>query len=356
MKLTEHRAKAQLAARGIRVPRGVLVRSPDEARVAAADLGGRVAVKAQVHSGGRGKAGGIAIAETPAEAEVAAERLLSLELAGESVRQLLVEEAVTIVEEHYVAIMVDTSLGRPVVMRSSQGGIEIESMTESIERSVVPATGLVDPDPTTAALWAAFTELDALLVEVNPLAVDDRGELIALDAKIEIDDASAFRQPALFAEAETESGTEREQAAAALGLHLIELGGDLAVLANGAGLTMATMDAIVHAGGRPANFLEIGGDAYTKAVPALELVLAQPGVTSLLVNFCGAFARCDVMTAGVIEAWQTLVPDIPIAFSISGTGQDEARAMVRERLGIEPHETMADAVQAAVAAAAGSTT
>jgi len=142
------------------------------------------------------------------------------------------------------------------------------------------------------------------------------------------------------------------RAAAELGLRLIELGGDVAVLANGAGLTMATMDAIANLGGSAANFLEIGGDAYTKATPALELVLSQPGVRSLLVNFCGAFARCDVMTAGVLEAWQALQPDLPISFSISGTGQDEARAMVRDQLGIDPHETMRDAVAEAVAAAA----
>jgi succinyl-CoA synthetase beta subunit len=209
-------------------------------------------------------------------------------------------------------------------------------------------------------VYQLFTELDALMVEINPLAVTADGALVALDAKIELDDSAAFRHRDLLnglgaADEVDVTGTERERAAAAMGLRLIELGGDIAVLANGAGLTMATMDAIEAAGGKPANFLEIGGDAYTKATPALELVLSQPGVRSLLVNFCGAFARCDVMAAGVIDAWLALKPDLPIAFSIAGTGMDEATAMVRDRLGVEPHPSMAAAVEAAVVAVPAAT-
>ena len=237
-------------------------------------------------------------------------------------------------------------------------------MADSIERVIIHP-GYETDDPLVEKLLALFTELDATLVEINPLAELSDGSTIALDAKIELDDSARFRHPELFERFETDGagdammddgapGTERERRAAELGLRLIELGGDVAILANGAGLTMASMDAVVAAGGRPANFLEIGGDAYTKAVPALELVLAQPGVTSLLVNFCGAFARCDVMTAGVIDAWEALGGNLPgglpINFSIAGTGQDEARAMVRDRLGIEPHDSMQAAVAAAVAA------
>lgn len=351
MKLTEFQAKQLLSQHGIAIPPGRLVTSADDARVAADALGGRVAVKAQVRSGGRGKAGGIAIVASADEAADAATRLLGSELNGETVNELLIEQAVDIASERYLAVMIDPSAGRPLLMRSDQGGVEIESMTEGIERTVLPATGFTPPDPFAGKVIDAFAALDALLVEINPLAITSDGSMIALDAKIELDDAAAYRQthPA----SDPAEGTERERAAAELGLRLIELGGDIAVLANGAGLTMATMDAIVHAGGSPANFLEIGGDAYTKATPALKLVLSQPGVRSLLVNFCGAFARCDVMTAGVIEAWTSLRPDLPINFMISGTGQDEARAMVRE-LGHEPHPTMESAVKAAVAAAGAS--
>lgn len=350
MKLTEYQAKQLLAEHGIAIPNGQLVTSVDDARTAAGALGGRVAVKAQVRSGGRGKAGGIAIVASVDEAADAAARLLGSELNGETVTELLIEQAVDIASEKYVSVMIDPSAGRPLLMRSDEGGVEIESMTEGIERTIIPSAGFSAPDAFTGQVVDAFTKLDALLVEINPLAVTADGSMIALDAKIELDDSAHFRQD--HPPSDPAEGTERERAAAELGLRLIELGGDIAVLANGAGLTMATMDAIVHAGGSPANFLEIGGDAYTKATPALELVLSQPGVRSLLVNFCGAFARCDVMTAGVIQAWKSLEPDIPINFMISGTGQDEARAMVIDELGEESHPSMERAVKAAVAAAA----
>lgn len=361
MKLLEHQAKAILERSGIRLPRSTVVTTAAAAAAAADDLGGRVAVKAQVRSGGRGKAGGVVLVDDAAAAEVEAERLLGSTLADETITSLLIEEAIDIAAERYVAVAVEPSRGVAVIMRSDHGGVEIESMADAIE-----VTPLAEFTPEGGArgdidqrLVDIFTETEALLVEVNPLAETTDGELIALDAKIELDDAADFRRSAdllpgvdLEAAADTATGTERERAAAELGLRLIELGGDVAVLANGAGLTMATMDAIANLGGSAANFLEIGGDAYTKATPALELVLSQPGVRSLLVNFCGAFARCDVMTAGVLEAWQALQPDLPISFSISGTGQDEARAMVRDQLGIDPHETMRDAVAEAVAAAA----
>ncbi len=352
MKLTEQQAKSLLAERGIPIPAGRVVSSAEQAGAAAAELGGRVAVKAQVRSGGRGKAGGVVVVETAEAATEAAARILGSVLNEETVEELLIEQAVDIAEERYLSVMIDPSAGRPLLMRSDEGGVEIESMTEAIERTIVADEGFEPPDEFTASILAAFADLDALLVEINPLAVTTSGELIALDAKIELDDSAAYRQNH---PPDTALGSEREQAAAEMGLRLIELGGDIAVLANGAGLTMATMDAIVHAGGSPANFLEIGGDAYTKATPALELVLSQPGVKSLLVNFCGAFARCDVMTAGVVEAWTALAPDIPINFMISGTGQDEAQEMVRA-IGHEPHETMQSAVLAAVEAAGSNAT
>jgi succinyl-CoA synthetase beta subunit len=186
--------------------------------------------------------------------------------------------------------------------------------------------------------------------------IDGTGTVIALDCKLSVDDAARSRQPELAAAGEAdapEAGTELEREGARRGLLYIELDGDVGVLANGAGLTMTTMDAVRHLGGRAANFTEIGGDAYTKATPALELVLSNPRVKSLLVNFCGAFARTDVMAGGVVEAIEQLKPTLPIAFTIHGTGEDEAIALVRERLGVEPYDQMDDAVRAAVEAAAG---
>ena len=348
MKLTEYQAKQLLAARGVPVPDGRLVTSAADGRAAADELGGRVAVKAQVRSGGRGKAGGVVVVDDADAAEAAAARILGSTLNDETVTEVLIEAAADIHVEKYLSVMIDPSAGRPLLMQSDQGGVEIESMTEAITKTLVPVDGYTGDDEFVASVVAAFTDLDALLVEINPLVVTSSGELIALDAKIELDDSAAFRQD--HPDTSAAEGTEREQEAAELGLRLIELGGDIAVLANGAGLTMATMDAIEYAGGAPANFLEIGGDAYTKATPALTLVLSQPGVKSLLVNFCGAFARCDVMTAGVIEALEAIKPDIPINFRISGTGQDEAEEMVRN-FGHEPHPSMESAVRAAVAAA-----
>jgi len=204
-------------------------------------------------------------------------------------------------------------------------------------------------------LYRAYRESDAELLEVNPLVVTMDGQLLALDCKLTMDDSAVARQGDLAAQGSPELMTQLEGEAKTLGLKFIELDGEVGVLANGAGLTMTTMDAIRHFGGRPANFLEIGGESYTKATPALRLVLANPRVKALLVNFCGAFARTDVMAEGVVKAWEELKPTIPVVFTIHGTGEDEAIALVRSRLGIEPYDLMDDAVKAAVAAAAGRT-
>jgi succinyl-CoA synthetase beta subunit len=174
---------------------------------------------------------------------------------------------------------------------------------------------------------------------------------VALDCKLVLDDAAVSRQAELAKQGAPEQLTDLEQRGRAIGLRFIELDGAVGVLANGAGLTMTTMDAVRHYGGRPANFLEIGGEAYTQATPALELVLSNPRVRSLVVNFCGAFARTDVMAEGVVKAWETLKPKLPVFFSIHGTGEDEAVKLVRERLGFEPFDLMDDAIKAAVEAA-----
>lgn len=373
MNLEEHAAKPLLAAAGIAVPEGALAASADEAAAIAARLGPCV-VKAQVPAGGRGKAGGIRKAETPADARAAAAAVLAMTIGGHPVERVLVERQVPIARELYAAVLVDAAHRGPVILAAAEGGIEIEELVArdagallrlpvDIRHGIGPAAieaaladgrlrdapeGLADG---LARLWRVFAEHDAELVEINPLALTPGGDLIALDCKLVLDDAAAGRRPELAALAAPEPRTPLEAKAAAEGLRYIELDGAVGVLANGAGLTMTTMDAIRHLGGRPANFLEIGGEAYRLARPALEIVLANPKVRSLVVNFCGAFARTDVMAAGVVEAWQALRPEIPVFFSIHGTGEEEAIALVRERLGALPFDLMDDAVRAAVEAA-----
>ena len=200
-------------------------------------------------------------------------------------------------------------------------------------------------------LYAAYRARDAELLEINPLALLADGRVVALDCKFVLDDSSVYRQPEIAGAGSLGAMTELESRAHQAGLKFIQLDGNVGVLANGAGLTMTTMDVISHFGGKPANFLEIGGEAYTKSEIALDLVLSNPGVKSLVINFCGAFARTDVMAEGVVKAWAKLKPKVPVFFSIHGTGEDEAVALVRSALGIEPYDFMEDAIKAAVKAA-----
>jgi succinyl-CoA synthetase beta subunit len=394
MNLEEHAAKPLLAAAGIAVPDGEVVSDPAGAARAAAKLGPCV-VKAQVAAGRRGKAGGIRAAATPAEAGAAAEAILGLTIGGYRVARLLVERRIDVQRELYAAVLTDAATKGPLILASASGGIDVEELAErapdhllripvDIRQGITSEEicgqldqmswlGLTRPsrlDPRVkpegdgegrsvgqrladllAKLYRVYAASDAELVEINPLALTADSALVALDCKLVIDDAAAPRRPELAALATPELRTPLEQRAQAQGLRLIELDGDIGVLANGAGLTMTTMDAVRHYGGAPANFLEIGGEAYRLGRPALEVVLANPKVRSLVVNFCGAFARTDVMTAGIVEAWQALRPAVPVFFSIHGTGEDTANALVRERLGLEPFDLMDDAVRAAVEAA-----
>jgi succinyl-CoA synthetase beta subunit len=374
MNLEEHAAKRLvLDAVGIPVPRGRLCRDPGEAAAAFAGTGPCV-VKAQVPTGKRGKAGGIKRADSATEARDAAAAILGMEIGGHRVERILVERRAAIARELYAAVLPDVAARAPLVLFSTEGGMDIEEIAATrpaaIRRHVVDlATGFGQDEAAAmlrglglgkaeaavadvlARLYRAFREKDAELVEINPLAVLDDGGVVALDCKFTLDDAAASRQAGLAAAAAPEPATALEVRGAEAGLKFIQLDGDVGLLANGAGLTMTTMDAIRHFGGRPANFLEIGGEAYTKGEIALSLVLANPGVRSLVVNFCGAFARCDVMAEGVVAAWEKLRPTVPVFFSIHGTGEAEAIRIVRERLRLEPFELMEDAVKAAVEAA-----
>ena len=373
MNFDEQAAKPLLVEAGIATPRGAVARSAEEAGRAAAAIG-PVVVKAQVPTGKRGKAGGIKAADSPAEAEAAAAAILGMEIAGHKVEGLLVEERAAIAREFYAAVLTDPASKGPMVMFSTRGGMDIEEVVAAepgaIRRRPVDilagfdraaAEGMLaaldlgaasgEVAAALAALYRLYRDRDAELVEINPLVVTADDRVVALDCKFVLDDSAAARQADLAEQASPEPLSALERQSRAAGLNYIELDGDVGLLANGAGLTMTTMDAVTFYGGRPANFLEIGGEAYTKAVPALQLVLANPRVKSLVVNFCGAFARCDVMTQGVVEAWEALKPELPVFFSIHGTGEAEAIEMVRERLGLEPFDVMDDAVKAAIAAA-----
>jgi succinyl-CoA synthetase beta subunit len=374
MNVLEHAAKTHvLAPAGIPVPASTLCASPEEARRAFAQIGPCM-VKAQIATGKRGKAGGIRPAGSASEARDAAAAILGMAIGGYRVESVLLERRAAIARELYAAVTTDFAAAQPLVLFSAEGGMDIEEAAatrpDALRRLHVPLSrGLTAADANAmldglqlgssraavadilARLYAAYRETDAELIEINPLAILDDGSVLALDCKLIIDDASAERQTALAALAAPEPLTALERRAREAGLSFVQLDGDVGVLANGAGLTMTTMDIIAYLGGRPANFLEIGGEAYTKAETALGLVLAHPQVKSLVVNFCGAFARTDVMADGVTAAWLKLAPTIPVFFSIHGTGEAEALRIVRERLGLEAFDLMEDAVQAAVEAA-----
>lgn len=375
MNFEEYAAKPLLAKAGIAIPEGRVATSVAEAS-AAADALGKVVVKAQVPTGKRGKAGGIKTADSAEEAADAATAILGMTIGGSVVEKVLIEQRAPIKQEYYAAILNDADSKGPLLMFSDQGGMDIEEIAQSQPEKLLHhaidvrhglATGdaeqlvskLVGADSAKALgtllsqLYQAYSDNDAELMEINPLALLEDNSLMALDCKFVLDDSAIKRQQELAKSGTPEKLTGRELAAQELDLKYIDLDGSIGLLANGAGLTMTTMDVITHYEGSPANFLEIGGEAYTKATEALKLMIDNDKIKSLVVNFCGAFARTDVMTEGVINAWEELKPDIPVYFSIHGTGSVEARGMLQDRLGMTSFETMDEAIQAAIAAANG---
>lgn len=374
MNFEEYAAKLLiLSPAGIPVPRGVLCITAAEAAMATANIG-RSVIKAQVPTGKRGKAGGIKLAATPDEAREAAGQILGMRIGDYTVERLLVEEQADIAHEFYAAVLHDVTARKPLILFSTEGGMDIEDVAAAKPAAIRRRLIDIDGRPSAAdiagmlkglnlgaageqiarildRLYGAYQARDAELLEINPLALLGDGRVVALDCKFVLDDAAIYRQPEIAKGGAAAAMTALEKRGAEAGLKLIQLDGNVGVLANGAGLTMTTMDVIRHYGGRPANFLEIGGEAYTKSEIALDLVLSNPGVKSLVINFCGAFARTDVMADGVVRAWHKLKPRVPVFFSIHGTGEEEAVALVRGKLGLEPYDFMEDAIQAAVKAA-----
>ncbi len=360
MRVQEYQAKRLLAAAGIPVPRGETAATAEEARIAAERLGVPVVVKAQVLAGGRGKAGGVVAAGTTAEAEAAAARLLGKPLvtgqtgpAGYPVRLVLVEEALETERELYMGLTIDRSRAAFTLLASPRGGVDIESPAGGaaglvLEEPLSPTTGLgaAQRDRIAAALGlsggpaarardvaaglvAAFGACQATLLEINPLVLARDGRLVAADAKAEIDDNALPFRPDLRELRDPDDGTPDERAAAEAGLNLVRLDGDIGCVVNGAGLAMATMDLVVLAGGRPANFLDVGGGVSEDAVArAFALLMSGGGVRAVLVNIFGGIVRCDLVVRGLVRAASSGGIRVPVVMRLEGTNVDQGRALV----------------------------
>jgi succinyl-CoA synthetase beta subunit len=371
LKLYEYEAKEVATKYSIPVPRGFLASSPEEAEAIARTLGTAVVLKAQVLVGGRGLAGGVKAANTPEEAREVAKALLGMVIRGEKVEKLLVEERVCISRELYLSLTVDRAAKKPVFIVSELGGVEIEELArkhpDKVHKIYVdPEEGYSDYMSRTAAVllglpWSLVQELgkimksmyeimlsyDAELVEFNPLALTCEGRLVALDAKIIIDDNSLYKHPELASKYGREL-SEYEKKAKELGFSYVELDGDIGVISNGAGLTMATMDSILYYGGRPANFLDIGGGASKDRVKeAVKLMLKHPRSRVLLINIFGGITRCDEVARGIVEALDEVGMTKPIVVRMLGTMEEEGRKILAER-GIPVYAEMDDAVKRAI--------
>jgi len=379
VKLHEYQSKRLFAAHGVPIPDGDVAATPEEARRIAEELGGPVVVKSQVLVGGRGKAGGIKLAQTPDEAEKLAGEILGMEIKGLPVRKVLLDEAADIQQEIYLGIAVDRAGRRPVMMASSEGGVEIEEVahtnpeaikkvaidpflglrghqTLALTKSIGLATGQYRGFGRIAqGLYEAFVGYDASLAEINPLVVTGEGELLAVDGKMVVDDNALFRHPDLAEMRDVDEETPTEREAREAGLSYVQLDGEIGCMVNGAGLAMATMDIIKHFGGAPANFLDIGGGAKSERVAtALRLILADPNIKAVLFNIFGGITRCDEVATGILTAFAEVEPDIPMVARLVGTNEEEGRTILE---GSDYHlitaVTLAEAAQKAVAAARG---
>jgi len=384
MDIHEYQAKGLLAEFGVAIPRGGLAYSPEQASYRAHELGGeRWVVKAQVHTGARGKAGGVVICDTEHEVAEVAQKLLGRRLvteqtgpAGKGVYRLYIEEATDIDSEYYFSILLDRAHEQVVLVASSEGGMEIEQLAaerpEAISRVYVePAVGLQPFQAREVAFalgvpanamqravkliysaYRAFRDRDATMVEINPLVLTGSGRILALDAKMSFDDNALFRHPDVAELRDKSQEDPREMQAADRGLSYVGLDGDIGCIINGAGLAMATMDMIHHAGGAPANFLDIGGGASPERVAkAFRLVLSDAKVRTVLVNIFAGINRCDWVAEGVVQALQTLDVQVPVVVRLSGTNVEEGRRILDEAdVQLITADTLAEAADKAVAA------
>ncbi len=385
MNIHEYQGKKLLARHGVATPRGEVVFSAAEVADVARRLGGRVIVKAQIHAGGRGKGGGVKVADDPAAAERIAGEMFGMTLVtaqtgtgGRVVSRVLVEEALDIASELYLGLLIDRALRRPLMMASAAGGMEIEQVAaETPElihkvqinpgiglasfqaRRLADAVGLTGPPARQAAalmerVYTAFRSVDASLIEVNPLVVTAAGDVLALDAKVTLDDNTLFRHPELSELRDLAEEEELEIEASKYALNYIRLDGTIGCMVNGAGLAMATMDIIKLAGGEPANFLDVGGGADTEQIRnAFRILLSDTKVRAVLINIFGGILRCDVLAEGVIGAVTELGVGVPIVIRMEGTNVDEGKRMLRESgLNFTTADSMGEAARQVVQLAA----
>jgi succinyl-CoA synthetase beta subunit len=363
MKIHEYQAKQILAEFGVPLPTGSVAKTAEQARQIADDLGGKEVVKAQIHAGGRGKGGGVKLADSPAAAEQAAREIIGMQLVthqtgpeGQKVKSVLVEEQMQVERELYLAVLVDSVSGRPAMMASAAGGMEIEEVAakspEQIHRVTVdPAAAFqpylarelayaigLDGDRLRPAvqlmsgLYKAFMAKDASLAEVNPLVVTGDGRILALDAKFNVDDNALYRHPEIRALRDLDEENPLEVEAQSLGINnYIKLEGNIGCVVNGAGLAMATMDSIKFAGGEPANFLDIGTvNDPQRVVGAIKVIKSDPSVKAILINIFGGMARVDVIAEGVIEAFKQMDVGMPVVVRLEGTNLEQGAKLLKE--------------------------
>lgn len=384
MKLHEYQSKFRFAEFGVPIPRGKVATSPEEAYEIAKELGGVVVIKAQVHVGGRGKAGGVKVAKNADEAREYASQILGMDIKGLTVEKVLVDPGADIQQEIYLAITTDRGAGKPLIMASMEGGMDIEELNRTrpeaiIRRHVDPVMGLRIYQANEIAsdmnlpreywrqfvnillgLYRCYSESDAELAEINPLVITGEQKLIALDGKMIIDDNALFRQKGLAALRDTSGDPEAEIAARAAGITYIKLDGQIGCMVNGAGLAMTTMDMTKLYGEKdgigPANFLDIGGGASAEQVAAaLRIILSDPNVKCVLLNIFGGITRCDEVANGILTAYNEVQPTVPFVVRLQGTNAEEGRAIIAEASipNIRSAETLTDAAKLAVEAAKG---
>ena len=384
MKIHEHEAKEILKRYGVPVPEGGVASTAEEARAMAERLGGAVVVKAQIHAGGRGKGGGIKLADGPEEAQRAAEAILRMTLVtpqtgpeGRLVQKVLVEEGMEIEKELYLGAVIDRSANRPVVMASEAGGMEIEEVAAATPEKILyetvdPLLGLKPYQARNLAfglnlpaelispgvklivgLYKCFEEMDCSLAEINPLVITRDGRLLALDAKMNFDDSALWRHKELAAMRDLNEEEPLEIEASKHNLNYIKLDGNVGCMVNGAGLAMATMDIIKLAGGEPANFLDVGGGATQEMVEnAFRILMSDENVKAVLINIFGGILRCDVLARGVVEAVKSVEVDVPVVVRLEGTNAEQGREILQTSgLEFTVATGMADAAEKVVAAA-----
>ena len=388
MKIHEYQAKELLRGYGVAVPRGRVITEAGEAAAVARELGGRAVVKAQIHAGGRGQGGGVKLAATPEQAAELAGKILGMQLVthqtgpeGRLVRQVLIEETASIARELYLGIVLDRVAACPVFMASAAGGMEIEEVAAKTPEAILkeafdpdaglqpfqarklafalglPAAALGPAVKIMTSLARAFVALDCTLAEINPLILTADNQVVALDAKINLDDNALYRHPELKALRDLNEEAPLEVEASQYGLNYIKLEGNVACMVNGAGLAMATMDIIQYAGGSPANFLDVGGGASSEQVRhAFEILLKDPAVKAVLINIFGGILRCDTLATGVVEAARAVQLNLPLVIRMEGTNVDQGRKILADSgLKVIVAEGMKDAAEKVVAAAHAAT-